>query len=258
MPSRARAATSFGNRYFRCWDKKGHGDAEPRAAIEKSCDVYFYQLGLSSDSTRLLAGGVDARNARAERASTCPNEKQPLLAVRATAYFDRKYGPSGWSNGDAAEPRRSVRARIRRPSSNMARFYTALATDGCMRRGPRSSRARPERTQIIQAHARADGRVCSARWPASCRRAARRPRRADQGVVLAGKTGTAQNGTFRNGIELNHAWFVWLRAGGRSEDRRRRDARVRRHGSVAARIASKIIEHYLKAADRSRARSWTG
>jgi cell division protein FtsI/penicillin-binding protein 2 len=67
-----------------------------------------------------------------------------------------------------------------------------------------------------------------------------------QGVMLAGKTGTAQSGRFVNGVELDHAWFagyapaeapkivvaVMLEYGG--------------HGTRAARIASRIISHYLK------------
>ena len=67
-----------------------------------------------------------------------------------------------------------------------------------------------------------------------------------KGVMLAGKTGTAQSGVRKNGVELNHAWFagfapaddpkivvvVMLEFGG--------------HGPRAARIASSIIGHYLK------------
>ena len=66
------------------------------------------------------------------------------------------------------------------------------------------------------------------------------------GVVLSGKTGTAQSGRKVNGVELNHAWFagyapadqpkivvaVMLEYGG--------------HGTRAAQIASRVIEHYLK------------
>ena len=67
-----------------------------------------------------------------------------------------------------------------------------------------------------------------------------------KGVVLAGKTGTAQSGVRRNGVELNQAWFagfapaddpqivvaVMLEYGG--------------HGTRAAHVASSIIGHYLK------------
>lgn len=35
----------FGNRSFRCWEKKGHGSVSLRKALRESCDVYFYQLG---------------------------------------------------------------------------------------------------------------------------------------------------------------------------------------------------------------------
>ncbi|OPY88373.1 MAG: Stage V sporulation protein D [Smithella sp. PtaU1.Bin162] len=41
----------FGNRSFRCWQKKGHGQISLHRALVESCDVYFYNVG------RLL--GVD-------------------------------------------------------------------------------------------------------------------------------------------------------------------------------------------------------
>ncbi len=41
----------LGNRKFHCWDKEGHGSLNLYEAIERSCNVYFYQLGnrLSAD-----------------------------------------------------------------------------------------------------------------------------------------------------------------------------------------------------------------
>jgi penicillin-binding protein 2 len=35
----------FGNRVYRCWKQGGHGHVEIIKAIERSCDVYFYQVG---------------------------------------------------------------------------------------------------------------------------------------------------------------------------------------------------------------------
>jgi penicillin-binding protein 2 len=35
----------FGNRSFRCWQKKGHGHISLHRAIVESCDVYFYNVG---------------------------------------------------------------------------------------------------------------------------------------------------------------------------------------------------------------------
>ncbi len=36
----------FGNRFFQCWNKGGHGSIELIRAITQSCDVFFYNVGL--------------------------------------------------------------------------------------------------------------------------------------------------------------------------------------------------------------------
>lgn len=43
----------FGDRVFRCWRKYGHGNVNVVGALEKSCDVYFYQLGQKLGVDRL-------------------------------------------------------------------------------------------------------------------------------------------------------------------------------------------------------------
>jgi penicillin-binding protein 2 len=35
----------FGNHFFRCWRKGGHGGVDLHSAIVQSCDVFFYQVG---------------------------------------------------------------------------------------------------------------------------------------------------------------------------------------------------------------------
>jgi cell division protein FtsI/penicillin-binding protein 2 len=123
--------------------------------------------------------------------------------------------------------------------------YTALATDGSIVR-PEIVRRQTERTKVFRLtpdqiaglqHAMAG--VVSSRGTAAGAQI--------EGVVIAGKTGTAQSGVFRNGIELNHAWFTGYAP---AEDPKIVIAvmleLVPYHGSVAARIASKMIEHYLK------------
>ena len=49
----------MGNRMFRCWQAKGHGNVSLHRAIVESCDVYFYNLG------KLLGVDKIAASARA-------------------------------------------------------------------------------------------------------------------------------------------------------------------------------------------------
>jgi penicillin-binding protein 2 len=50
------------NRYFRCWQEEGHGQLTLTEAIQHSCDVYFYQLGLTLGLSNLLHDGVALGN----------------------------------------------------------------------------------------------------------------------------------------------------------------------------------------------------
>lgn len=49
----------FGNRYFHCWERDGHGPQNMHHAIAESCDIYFYELG------RML--GIEKIKAYAEK-----------------------------------------------------------------------------------------------------------------------------------------------------------------------------------------------
>ena len=103
MPQPCTGGYFFGNRYFRCWDKRGHGDVNLRQAIEKSCDVYFYQLGLRLGITRMLAGGVSLRM-RDKSGIDLPNEKQPLWPY-AVEYFEQAVRAGRVEQRRAVEPR---------------------------------------------------------------------------------------------------------------------------------------------------------
>ena len=43
----------FGNRSYRCWEKRGHGRLDLYQALVRSCDVYHYQLGLKLGVDRM-------------------------------------------------------------------------------------------------------------------------------------------------------------------------------------------------------------
>jgi penicillin-binding protein 2 len=193
------------------------------------------ELGLA----RLLAGGVSIGFDK-KTGIDLPEEKRPIFP-KGFEYFNRKYGRN-WSQsvvlsmaigqGDNSQT-----------ILNMAKFYSALATDGSAVR-PSVVRGTTERTQVLNlTPAQLDlvrgalvGVVEGGTASAS----------AIKGVQLAGKTGTGQTGVLdKNGIELDHAWFVGFAP---AEDARIVVAVMIEfggHGTRAAAIASKIIGAYL-------------
>ena len=241
LPIPCSGGMQYGSRYFRCWDKRGHGFLDLKGAIAKSCDVYFYQLGLRLGLTRLLAGGVEI-GFQQKAGIDLPEEKRPRFPIN-TDYLDRKYGKRGWTNalvlnmaigqGDNSQT-----------ILNMAKFYTALATDGRAAR-PQIVRGTPDRAQVLrltgeqmqQMREALVGVVTSGTAAAS----------AIKGVQLAGKTGTAQSGTIdpTSGKELNHAWFVGFAPAAKPSIVVAVMIEFGGHGTRAAAIASKIIQAYL-------------
>ena len=237
MPETCTGKYQFGNRPFRCWEKKGHGSLTLAQAIEKSCDVYFYQLGLRLGLDKLLEGV--ARLSFGERTGIdLPQENRPIWP-RAIAYFDQRYGKGGWTN--AVTLNLSIgQGENDQTVVNMARFYTALATDGHAVR-PHIVEKPVERTKLFDLTPEqmaglreALHGVVSTRGTAASA--------ALKGVEVAGKTGTGQN---PHGPD--HAWFVGFAP--------KNDPKIvvavliefGEHGYLAARIASKMIERYLKA-----------
>ncbi|MEM8770587.1 MAG: penicillin-binding protein 2 [Pseudomonadota bacterium] len=39
----------YGNRYFHCWKRGGHGNVNMKGALKHSCDVYFYEIAKTID-----------------------------------------------------------------------------------------------------------------------------------------------------------------------------------------------------------------
>jgi penicillin-binding protein 2 len=241
MPEPCTGGFQFGNRYFKCWNHKGHGDLTLAQAIEQSCDVYFYQLGLKVGLTRLVAGGIRF-GGRDRSGIDLPDESRPLFPYAdAEEYYDRKYGKRGWSQAvllnlaiGQGENAQTV--------ANMARFYTALATDGTEAK-PEIARHTPDRTRVFSL---SEDQFAGLRAALAGVVSSGTARSAQiQGTVLAGKTGSAQNSQDRT---RDHAWFVGFAP---ADDPKIVVAVLIEfggHGARAARIASEIIQSYLKVA----------
>ena len=241
MPVPCTGGFQFGNRYFRCWEPRGHGNITLARAIEVSCDVYFYQLGLKLGLSRLVAGGIKL-GSRDRSGIDLPDESRPLFPYADVEdYYDKRYGKRGWSQAVVLNLAIG-QGENTQTIANMGRFYTALATDGTAAT-PEIARRAPQRTRLFKlsdAQMRGIRDAMAGVVSSGTARSA-----AIKGVVLAGKTGTAQNA---QDAQRNHAWFV----GFAPEDDPKIVVAVMLefggHGTRAARIASKIIEAYLKVA----------
>ncbi|MEK0430821.1 MAG: penicillin-binding protein 2 [Gemmatimonadota bacterium] len=240
MPTPCRGGYQYGNRYFRCWDPKGHGNVDLAGAIAHSCDTYFYQLGLKVGLQRLIAGGIRL-GARQRSGIDLPAENRPLYPTDpAREYYDRRFGARGWSN--AVTLNLSIgQGEHAQTVANMARFYTALATDGTAAR-PEIVASAAERTPLFRlTPAQMTGlQEALASVVGSGTAAGSRL----EGITVAGKTGTAQNAA---DIRRDHAWFVGYAPAERPQIVVAVMLEFGLHGSRAARIATRIVERYLKA-----------
>lgn len=117
----------YGNRFFRCWKTDGHGSLTLFEAIQHSCDVYFYQLGIMLGLDDLLAGGVEL-GFRDLTGIDLPGEQRSIFPA-STEYFDERYGRRGWTLGV------TLNLAIGQGENdqtliNMMRFYAMLANGG--------------------------------------------------------------------------------------------------------------------------------
>jgi penicillin-binding protein 2 len=241
MPTPCTGGMMIGNRYFKCHLHTGHGSLNLEEAIEKSCDVYFYQLGLKLTLARLVAGGISLGSHDRTGVDLPSESRSQFPTMPYQEYFDKKYGKGNWSGG-AVVSMAIGQGENAQTVINMARLYTALATDGQAVR-PQIVRAATERQQLFQLDSAQFAGIRAALTGVVSRGTAAAAR--IQGIVLAGKTGTAQN---TQDAKNDHAWFVGFAPASDPKIVVAVMLEFGGHGPRAAHIASKIIEHYLKAA----------
>jgi penicillin-binding protein 2 len=245
MPQPCNGFYYFGDRAWRCWKKEGHGSLNLIGAIEQSCDVYFYQLGQRLTLSRLVAGGISLGFDK-KTGIDLPEESRPRYPNSFPDYFNQRYGPSGWTRGSTELNMAIGQGENAQTVINMARFYSALATDGT-EPTPMIKRGEPKLTRAINLPAdqmkllrKAMTGVVSAGGTAAGA--------AIRGVSVAGKTGTAETKrTDKNGKPLYWAWF----AGMAPADNPQvvvvvMVPEVTFEGATSAQFATKIIAHYLR------------
>ena len=239
MPIPCRGGLQYGNRYFKCWDKRGHGFVNLPDAIKLSCDVYFYQLGLKIGLDRLTQEGTRLGFSRrtgidlpTERGGTFPN---------APEWYRKRFG---WKATEAEVLNLAIgQGPDDQTPLKMAQFYAALAGDGRVR-SPRIAAA-GDPGEVWDLH-------LSPEMLTLLREGLRRVVEGGDGTARLsalehwdwiGKTGTAQNphGT-------DHAWFVGMAGpkGGKPEIVVATIVEFGAHGSEAAQYSAKVADYYLR------------
>jgi penicillin-binding protein 2 len=244
MPQPCAGYYYFGNRTWHCWKKEGHGSVNLAGAIAQSCDVYFYQLGQKIGLTRLVAGGISLGFDK-KSGIDLPEEKRPVFPTSVPAYFNQKYGARGWTEGSHELNLSIGQGDNSQTVINVARFYSALATDGS-EPTPMIKRGAPQRTKRFQLDSPTVALLRKAMMGVVAE-GGTAAAAAISGVKVAGKTGTAQTMRFSpGGKPLYYAWFAGMAP---AEDPSIvvvvMVPNVTFEGSTSAGLATKIIAHYL-------------
>jgi len=243
-------AFQFGTRSFRCWNPEGHGTLALRDAVARSCDVYFYQLGLRIGLDR-LAAFMKKIGASDKSGIDLPQERKNLFPD--AAWYDRRYGAGRWSRGLVLNLAIG-QGEVSISPVKLAQLTAFLANGGTIVR-PHVVRGmdgagRPASVASLRADSLRLPVAISARAMASARSAMEAVvndaggtggSAKVEGVRVAGKTGTAQN---PHGED--HALFVCYAP---AEDPRIVVAVLVEnagHGSTAAApIAQKVLQAFF-------------
>jgi penicillin-binding protein 2 len=253
----------FGNRVYRCWKRGGHGRVSILKAVEESCDVFFYQVGLRLGVDR-LAWYAKAFGLGSPTGIFLDQEARGLIP---TAAWKKKRTGVPWQEGETLSVAIGQGFNLATPIQ-MAVLAAALANGG--------NRYRP---MILRDIKLTDGRILQKNEPELIGKlpvspsnldivkrglwkvvngengTARGSRLAD--IDISGKTGTSQVTSRKEDENLPakdvplhlraHAWFV---AYAPSLKPRIAVAVVVEHGEhgsgAAAPIAREMIKAYLR------------
>ena len=262
-----RGAIYSGKHRFRCWKKEGHGVISFHRALVESCDVYYYTMGerIGWDNVAEYARKLGYASLTG---ILLPDEKPGLIPTMA---WKEKRTRDKWYPGDTyinsigqgfvlVSPIQAC--QMISVVANGGYFYrpTLLKLTRNRETGVVTAFSPEQKKQIVLQPAALDevrkALIGVVNEPGGTAHSARLPF-----ATVAGKTGTAQviqqkvAGRKLSGKSEDHAWFV---AYAPAENPKIAVAVLVEHsghgGSVAAPIAKRVIEEYLKNAGSATAR----
>jgi penicillin-binding protein 2 len=126
MPISCTGGMAYAGRYARCWYRQGHGSLDLAAAIEKSCNVYFYQLGIQMGIRDLIDYGTRTGFGRLTGIDL-PGEKSGTYPTNVEWWRQRF--------GYAPQPSEVMSLAIGQGPNDqtmlrLAHFYSAIAGNG--------------------------------------------------------------------------------------------------------------------------------
>lgn len=225
----------LGDHLFRCWRKEGHGRVALHRAIVESCDVYFYKLGkrLGVDKIHHYArmcglGTVSGYELGGEREGLIPNSQWKL----------KRFGVA-WQPGETISTSIGQSFVLVTPLQ-MARLISAFFNGGILYQPKVVQWVGKDDQRVYQFTPEVNGRIKAKEQHLALIRSAlvgvvnepggtgSRSKIKAPGVVVAGKTGTAQvvalgkEKPLQKGEEpppdLNdHAWFVAIASADKPE-----------------------------------------
>ncbi len=239
MPIPCTGGMRYYNRYFRCWRVQGHGDLTLGEAIQLSCDVYFYQLGIKLGVETQIQDGVEL-GFRERTGIDLPNEYRSLYPP-STEYYNRLYGPRGWTSAVALNLAIG-QGENAQTLINMVRFYAALANPRGAMPEPRIALGAPPVLRELGLDLDALGDLRHSLVEVVNRGTAAGARIAD--LRIAGKTGTAQN---PHGDD--HGWFIAFAPADNPKIVIGAVVEFAKHGSALAPWVNRVVARYLVGQD---------